>query len=140
MAMPGFTAEVSVYRTSNTYRATYGALAGHSSAAALPSALNLFSVIAFPLSLGPGIIIGLRCYAVCYTICRVLQINHTTCRNRCRTLCTRTSCRADQTPCGNLCCAIAWNTYCCVDDSGKPYCCPHNFRCCPNGCQAIPCS
>jgi hypothetical protein len=42
--------------------------------------------------------------------------------------------------CGGACCANTGNSYCCIDSSGRPFCCPNNMYCCPTGCQAIPCS
>jgi hypothetical protein len=141
MNMPGFNAEVSAYRTSNTYQAAYGTLAGNASAVAILSGLNLPLVFVRPtlVTIPLGEIIDLRCYRWCYVICWVLGFvlgyGHVECRNTCRTACMRGGadvCPPGQAPCGEGCCPIHKK---CVDgqciDCGRP-CMPWS-QCCPGG-------
>ncbi len=49
MVIPEFTAEVSIYRTKNTYRAAYGILSGGASATVIPQACWLECSLYLPV-------------------------------------------------------------------------------------------
>lgn len=139
MNMPGFTADVSVYRTSNTYQAAYGTLASNAPAAAILSSLNPLPITAFPPqppASGPvpgriphsdAPIIGLLCYRICYSICRIL-FGHEFCRDTCRSLCTRRPAGGDCPTGQQVCFNNVSGQYECVVST-----CPMNTQCCTDG-------
>ena len=130
MNIPGFQAEVSLYRTRNVYRAAYSTPVDNETTAAVLSGLPLFSFLRFPrppgdfyirvtpeelpnVSLAPpsAVIVDGSCYSRCYGGCIADRPDPTGCPQTCGTACrwdpnatVVAPCQIGQIPCGTKCC------------------------------------
>ena len=78
MNIPGFTAEVSIYKSSGRYIRRTVSSPGHFLVSPALASETIF-----------GVVIDLICYAGCYTGCRAVGKDHGYCVDACRDWCRR---------------------------------------------------
>jgi hypothetical protein len=133
MNMPGFTAEASLYRTSNTYQAAYSTWPGSSSSEVNMSEANLSYIITPrtfpPLSIPPDYLRYAACWLRTFFSCIARGVSPGTCADLAEAVCGHhlLECPDGRDPCGGECCAI--NEIC--RDGRCIAVCPPDRRVCP---------
>jgi hypothetical protein len=158
MSMPGFSAVVSAYRTSNVYRAAYGSFAENASPKAILSAISLpnplerlrhaFCVSSclndcfgahFPPVLFPEVDVGHHCHQMCHDQCTPgpdCPAGTSRCGDQCcpsgSKCCNGACCAAGETCCNGHCCKTCCNDICCYEHQSCVQCPGGPPRCFPN--------